>query len=120
MIERDVKNKVKRLIATYEKRGYVFWTYWPVQTGFGKHGIPDCLLCFKGRLVAIECKVDRKEPSTRQWLQIREIDDADGYVLVIDQHNFDELESLFEYLAEDKFAEAYLLAACNLRTYPKA
>ena len=118
MIERDVKNRVKRIIAKYEQQGHVFWSYCPVQTGFGKHGIPDCLVCLKGHLIAIECKVDCKEPTVRQWGEIREIERARGIALVIDQHNLTEIETIFDAIVEgdQPFARKYALDITT--TYP--
>lgn len=118
MIERDVKNKVRKIIAKFEQSGHVFWTYWPVQTGFGKHGIPDCLVCLKGKLIGIECKVNCKEPTTRQHAELKEIQRAEGFSIIIDEHNLHELEDLFKKILGDESWEAYEIADHNLLYYP--
>ena len=100
MIERDVKNKVKRIIAKYEQEGHVFWSYWPVQTGYGKHGIPDCLLCFKGWLIAIECKVDGKQPTMRQQHEMGGIVAAGAVGIFVDQSNLPDVETVFALIIE--------------------
>jgi hypothetical protein len=118
VIERDVKNKVKRIIAKYEQQGHVFWSYWPVQTGFGKHGIPDCLVCINGYLLAIECKVDCKDPTTRQWYELLEIERSRGTTLVIDQHNLQEVERVIEALVRGDHIAALRISEGNVTTYP--
>jgi hypothetical protein len=107
VIERNVKEKVKRIIKCYEARTRcLWWSYWPVQTGFGKHGIPDCLLCVQGQLVAIETKVDHKQPTVRQWHQLAEIENSQGISLVIDQYNLADIESVFNAIIHGNIHEA--------------
>lgn len=121
MIEREVKNEVRKIIKKFEQDGHVFWTYWPVQTGYGKHGIPDVLVCLKGRLIAIETKVDCKDPSTRQWGQLEAIEDADGFSLVIDQHNLSVVHEVFNAIVnedESLIELAHRISHDNLQFYP--
>jgi hypothetical protein len=117
MIERDVKNKIKRIIAKYEQQGHVFWSYWPVQTGFGKHGIPDVLVCVTGYLIAIECKVDGKQPTTRQWHEISSVAASYGVAIVIDQHNISDVEATFEMVLRGDHLGAIGFASQNRIKY---
>ena len=51
---------------------------------YQRAGIPDILLCYRGRFVAIELKAPnaKLEPSPEQARCIKEIDDAGGKTLV--------------------------------------
>lgn len=106
MIEKNVKDKLRRIIDKYEQSGEVFWSYWPVQTGLGKHGVPDCLVCLHGQLIAIETKVSGKQPTTRQWHEIREIEKAGGISLVVDQHNLSDVVVIFNAVISNHVDEA--------------
>lgn len=117
MIERDVKNKVRRIIEKFEQAGYVFWSYWPVQTGFGKHGIPDCLVSVLGYLVAIECKVDGKQPTARQWHELRQLAASNAVSIVIDQNNVSDVEAAFDAIVRGDHLGAVRAAATNRIIY---
>lgn len=60
--------------------------YMPVQNGMGVHGIPDFLVCWHGRMIAIETKAPGKVANTTQNQKDRlaEIAAAGGITLVVD------------------------------------
>ena len=118
MIERDVKRMVQKLIAEYEQKGHVFWSYAPVQTGYGKHGVPDFLICLRGTLIAIETKVDCKEPTARQWQELDGIAKAGGISLVVDQHEVETVRLVFDEVVKGFSECAALHARENRSFYP--
>lgn len=74
------------------------WSFSPVQSGMGAHGIPDILLCVPtvikpehvgktmGRFVAIEAKIHPNKTTPLQDYQLEEIAKAGGQALVVTGH----------------------------------
>lgn len=60
------------------------WYYMPTQNGLGVHGIPDFILCWRGRFLSIETKAPGKEPTDNQTDRGEEIQLAQGIWLVVD------------------------------------
>ena len=54
------EGRVKASIKQYLKSLGCWW-YMPVQNGMGVMGIPDFIICYQGRFVAVECKAPGKE-----------------------------------------------------------
>jgi len=50
--EGEVKAEIKKVLASY---GDELYSFWPVQTGYGVRTI-DCIVCYRGRFIAIEVK----------------------------------------------------------------
>lgn len=85
--ERDVKAAVKVLCKVY---GASFTM--SVPTGYGRAGVSDFLICHKGRFIAVETKFRHGKPSAHQVQYLKEIVDAGGVALVINEDNLEELE----------------------------
>lgn len=80
--EVKVKNKVKSVLKNLGAY-YVM----PVTGGYGNSGAPDFLVCYKGRFIGIECKAGRNKPTALQEKNLREIEDAGGVGLVVNEEN---------------------------------
>lgn len=80
--EVKVKNKVKSVLKNLGAY-YVM----PVTGGYGNSGAPDFLVCYKGRFIGIECKAGRNKPTALQEKNLREIEDAGGSALVVNEEN---------------------------------
>ena len=80
--EVKVKQKVKAVLKNLGAY-YVM----PVTGGYGRSGAPDFLVCYKGRFIGIECKAGKNKPTALQEKNLREIEDAGGSSLVIDEEN---------------------------------
>ena len=95
--ESAVKDAVKRLCGKYG----AYW-YMVVPSGFGRRGVPDFLICHKGRFLGLETKkADVTEPSPFQENELAAIAAAGGTRMVINARNLGELEA---WLAERKAA----------------
>ena len=77
--EGKVKQLVKALLGRYEG----LYQFWPVPYGMGDSSL-DCLICYKGRFIAVETKAPGKKPTPRQKICIDQIEAAGGAVFVID------------------------------------
>lgn len=65
--EGQVKADIKRYL---EDMGA--WFYAPVPMGYGRKGVPDFLICYKGCFIAVEAKAPGKEKDTTPW-QVKEL-----------------------------------------------
>lgn len=77
--EGRIKKKVKDLLDHYGA-----WHYWPVSNGMGVHGIPDCLICYRGRFASVETKAPGRKPTALQEVQGHKIRLARGLWFIID------------------------------------
>jgi hypothetical protein len=84
--EAKVKAKVKRILA--ELGAYYAM---PVTGGYGNSGVPDFLVCLRGRFVAIECKANGGKTTALQDKHLADIRGAGGLSLIIHEANVDNL-----------------------------
>jgi hypothetical protein len=79
--EGAVKRDIKRFLVDIGA-----WYCMPMGTGFGKSGVPDFLVCWKGKFYAIEAKAPGKKhnTTTMQDREIVGIHKAGGVALVCD------------------------------------
>lgn len=88
MKEAEVKQRVKKLL---DEAG-AYW-YMVVPTGYGRRGVPDFLVCHKGRFLAVETKRGSiSDPSPHQAREMKSIGAAGGHALLINADNLNELE----------------------------
>lgn len=87
--ERKVKEKVRKVLADLN-------TYYamPIGTGYGNAGVPDFLVCYKGRFIGIECKAQGNKPTALQLKNFKDIEEAGGTVWLVDESNVDLLFTL--------------------------
>lgn len=84
--EAKVKAKVKRILA--ELGAYYAM---PVTGGYGNSGVPDFLVCLRGRFIAIECKANGGKTTALQDKHLADIRGAGGLSLIIHEANVDNL-----------------------------
>ena len=92
MDEAAFKRKLKKLMPDKT------WSFAPVQSGMGAHGIPDILMCVPtvilpehvgrtmGRFVAIEAKIHPNKATPLQEHQLEGIAAAGGQALIVTGH----------------------------------
>jgi Holliday junction resolvase len=69
--------------------------YWKEHGGqFGTAGIPDIIVCYRGRFIAFECKAGNNKPTVLQAITIRQIIKAGGYALVV--RSLEEVKQIIE------------------------
>ena len=78
--------KVKKKIKDVLKEHGVYYAM-PIGSGYGVSGVPDFLCCVNGTFLAIEAKAGKNEATALQMKHLREIRDAGGYGLVINEEN---------------------------------
>ena len=91
--EADVKKVVKEILT---RRGAYF--FMPVQTGYGRLGIPDFAVCYQGYYIAIETKFGGNKPTAHQFKELDLVQVAGGRALVINEKNLSMLEMCLDFL----------------------
>lgn len=85
--EKKVKVKVCEVLK--KLKCYYFYAS---TGGYGSSGVPDIVVCYKGKFLAIECKANGGKPTALQQKHLVDIEVAGGKSLVIDETNIDMLE----------------------------
>ena len=93
--EGKVKEKVKRLFKAMD----VYYAM-PATGGYGASGVPDFLVCLKGRFIGVECKAGKGKVTALQQHNIDSINRAGGVALVVNESNIDEIKLLLEIQSE--------------------
>lgn len=70
------KDKIKKYLDSIGA-----WYFCPYMAGFGKGGVPDIIVCHRGRFISIEVKRPGKEPTERQKLRMAEVQAAGGVAI---------------------------------------
>lgn len=94
--EGKVKDRVKEILD----REPQCWYFMPVQNGAGQSGIPDFIVCWRGKFVGIETKSKKtsRKVTALQAKQIERINTAGGTAVVINEDNIDTLEMMLNGL----------------------
>jgi hypothetical protein len=90
--ERKVKSEVREVLK--ELGAYYVM---PITGGYGNSGAPDFLVCLRGRFIGIECKAGKGKTTALQERNLRQIKDAGGVALVV---NEDDVDKLMSFLME--------------------
>jgi hypothetical protein len=82
--EAKIKKLVNKLLDEFveDLSRPKLYRFWPVPGGFGASSL-DCLVCYYGFWIGIECKAPGKEPTPRQFHTINQMLDAGAHVRVI-------------------------------------
>jgi pantoate kinase len=87
--EAKVKAAIRKILDTTQ-------TYYamPIGTGFGNSGVPDFLICSKGRFIGVEAKAGKGKTTALQDMNLAKIVASGGVSLVVNETNLDELKDL--------------------------
>ena len=95
--EAKVKAKIKAILKAHN----VYYAM-PIGSGYGNSGVPDFLCCVGGKFVAIEAKANGGKPTALQEKNLREINQAGGVGVVIDETNISMVEAIIKAHTEDR------------------
>ena len=87
--EAKVKKKAVQILK--ELSAYYFY---PVTGGYGRSGVPDIIVCYKGLFIGIECKAGKNKPTPLQEKNMEDIRKAGGIALVINEDNVSRLSRI--------------------------
>ena len=77
------EGKLKAQIRAYLKTVEGLWFCHVAGSGYGRAGVPDYLLCYRGRFVALEVKAPGGQPSAWQKREIDAINSCNGDAFVV-------------------------------------
>ena len=85
--------KVKKKVVDVLKKNGAYY-FFPATGGYGRSGVPDIVCCYRGVFVAIECKAGTNKPTPLQQAEMGKIKQAQGFVLVVNETNIDDVATL--------------------------
>jgi Holliday junction resolvase len=85
--------KVKKKVVDVLKKNGAYY-FFPATGGYGRSGVPDIVCCYRGVFVAIECKAGTNKPTPLQEAEMGKIRQAQGFVLVVNEDNIDDVATL--------------------------
>jgi Holliday junction resolvase len=85
--------KVKKKVVDVLKKNGAYY-FFPATGGYGRSGVPDIVCCYRGVFVAIECKAGTNKPTPLQQAEMGKIKQAQGFVLVVNETNIDDVSTL--------------------------
>lgn len=85
--------KVKKQIRKMLDEAGAYYAM-PIGTGYGNSGVPDFLICHRGRFIAVEAKAGNNKPTALQEAHMARIRNNGGTALVINEDNLQELKEL--------------------------
>lgn len=90
--EKNFENRVKAFLTMH---GCWFVKYWGGGE-FTTAGVPDILVCCKGRFIGLEIKAPNGRPSALQIRSLKKIHDAGGCAVLLYPKNYDFFQRLIE------------------------
>lgn len=87
--------KVKKAIKKILQDSLTYFAM-PIGSGYGNAGVPDFLVCHKGRFIGIEAKAGNGKTTALQDKHLADIRAAGGQALVVNEHNLDQLREMLK------------------------
>ena len=88
--ERKVKQACIDIIEKHKA-----WHFFPAQNGYGRAGIPDIIICHRGKFLAVECKAGFNKTTALQEREIAAIQKAGGSAMVVREDTIELLDGWF-------------------------
>lgn len=92
--EKNFENKIKKFL---ESKNAWFLKYW-AGAAFTKTGIPDLLVCCNGYFLGIEVKAPNGKPSPLQIHNLKLIDKAGGFGILLYPDDFETFKTMIELI----------------------
>ena len=92
---RTPEGKVKDKCVEIIKHFGAYYFFCPAN-GMGRSGIPDVIVCYRGKFLGVECKAGFNKATALQEREMSAIRRANGSTLVIREDTLDELERWFK------------------------
>jgi len=89
------EGKVKKKVKTCLELLGAYYAM-PVASGFGNAGVPDFLICYKGRFIAIETKANGGKATALQLKNLDQIIEAGGVSMIVDENNVGNLKEMIQ------------------------
>ena len=91
--EKWVKSQIVKTLKQFE--AYYFF---PVASGYMTIGVPDIIVCYQGKFIGIECKANGNTPTVLQSKNLKAIQTASGYAMVVDETDINAVSLLLNQI----------------------
>jgi len=91
------EGKVKKQVTAILKAHGAYY-FSPVTGGFGRSGVPDIVVCYRGKFIGIECKAGKGQPTALQLKNLAQIREQGGIALVVNEDTVDGVQELMQLL----------------------
>ena len=88
---RTPEGRVKDACVALLKR-YNAYYFYPMTGGFGRSGVPDIVVCYRGLFLGVECKAGYNKTTPLQDREIAAIHKAGGSAMVVREDTVELLE----------------------------
>ena len=96
LLERDIVAAVKAYLASLGRDIF----FWKEHGGpYGTSGVPDIIICYKGRFIGMECKLPDGHLTELQKRALRKINDAGGYAYRVE--SVEDAKEIIEMVDEE-------------------
>lgn len=92
---RTPEGKVKDAGVEIVNRHNAYY-FFPEHAGYGRAGIPDMIVCYRGMFLGVEFKAGYNKPTALQEREMMMIEKAGGSAMVIREDTIDALEQWFK------------------------
>ena len=92
--EKNFENRIKSFLKL---NNCYFIKYWGGGE-FTKAGVPDILACCNGRFLGIEVKAENGKPSPLQIHNLKRIDEAGGFAILLYPDDFETFKTMIELI----------------------
>jgi Holliday junction resolvase len=92
---RTPESVIKAAVVKLLKKHGAYY-FFPATGGYGRSGVPDIIVCFKGRFIGIECKAGDNTPTALQQRELMRIIDAGGSAFVVNEESLSALVDIFK------------------------
>lgn len=79
MLEKDITNKILRYLRGLDE----CFCFKEHGGSYGSCGIPDIIICYKGRFIALEVKTEKGKTTALQDFNINKINKSGGTAVVV-------------------------------------
>ena len=100
--EKNFEERVKKFLKS---EGCWFLKYWG-GAAYTKAGIPDLLVCCKGRFLGVEIKAPNGKPSELQIYNLKKIDEAGGFAILLYPNQFELFKNFINCIICDDMKNA--------------
>lgn len=87
--------KVKKKVVDKLKAAGAYYFY-PVTGGYGGSGVPDIIVCHRGKFIGIECKAGKNKPTPLQLKNLEQIENSGGISMVINENNIELVQEVLD------------------------
>lgn len=91
------EGKVKKQVTAILKAHDAYY-FSPVTGGFGRSGVPDIVVCYRGKFIGIECKAGKGQPTALQLKNLAQIREQGGIALVVNENTIEGVQELMTLL----------------------